>query len=72
MLGDAKSKWVKCNTDGACKINLGHISYGFIVRDNMGYLMYAEAQKIGKTTNMEAEIMGMLKVMQYCETQNFQ
>ncbi|KAH0701736.1 hypothetical protein KY290_016740 [Solanum tuberosum] len=65
-------EWVKCNTDGACKENPGQSSYGFIIRDSRGDLIYAEAQKIGEATNMEAEIMGVLKAMQYCETQNFQ
>ncbi|WMV07384.1 hypothetical protein MTR67_000769 [Solanum verrucosum] len=58
--------------DGTCKRNPGQCSYGFSIRDNMRDLLYAEAQKIGEATNMEAEIMGVLKAMQYCETQNFQ
>ncbi|KAH0688860.1 hypothetical protein KY289_016218 [Solanum tuberosum] len=65
-------EWVKSNTDGACKENPGQSSYGFIIRNSRGDLIYAEAQKIGEATNMEAEIMGVLKAMQYCETQNFQ
>ena len=63
---------MKCNRYGACKGNSRQSSSRFSIRDSRGDLIYAEAQKIGKTTNMEAEIMGMLKVMQYCETQNFQ
>ncbi|XP_049388499.1 uncharacterized protein LOC125852859 [Solanum stenotomum] len=50
--------WVTCNTDGACKGNSGHSSYGFSIRDTKGDLIYAEAQCIGEATNMEAELMG--------------
>ncbi|KAK6777945.1 hypothetical protein RDI58_024663 [Solanum bulbocastanum] len=64
--------WVKCNTDGACRGNPGQSSYGFSIRDNRGDIIYAEAQTIGDATNMEAEIMGVLKAMQFCDTHKFQ
>ncbi|KAH0669175.1 hypothetical protein KY289_023668 [Solanum tuberosum] len=46
---------LKCNTDGASRGNPGLSSYGFILRDNRGDLLYAKAQGIGMTTNTESE-----------------
>ncbi|KAH0669446.1 hypothetical protein KY289_023939 [Solanum tuberosum] len=54
--------WVKCNTDGARKGNSGESFYGFCVRDRNGNLLYAEAQNIRITTNMEAELRALGKV----------
>ncbi|WMV30301.1 hypothetical protein MTR67_023686 [Solanum verrucosum] len=58
--------WVKCNTDGARKGNSGESFYGFCVRDRNGNLLYAEAQNIEITKNMEAELraLGRFKILQ--------
>lgn len=45
-----------CNTDGASKGNPGMSSYGYCIRDGNGDLTYAEANSIGETTNMDAEV----------------
>ncbi|KAH0661911.1 hypothetical protein KY284_026842 [Solanum tuberosum] len=67
-----KTDWVTCNTDGACRGNPGQSSYGFSIRDKNGDLIYAEAQRIGEATNMDAEIMGVWKALRYCEIKNIQ
>ncbi|KAK4728472.1 hypothetical protein R3W88_021460 [Solanum pinnatisectum] len=56
-----------CNTDGASKGNLEESSYGFCIRGRQGDLVYAEAQSIGNTTNMEAEITAIWKALSYCK-----
>ncbi|KAH0650294.1 hypothetical protein KY284_030206 [Solanum tuberosum] len=58
--------WLKCNTDGASRGNPRESSYSFCLRDNHGDLIYAEAQKIGQSTCMQAEIMAILKALTYC------
>lgn len=63
--------WVKCNTDGASKGNPGESAYDFCVRNCAGDLMYAEAQSIGLTTNMEAEIMAVWKALLFCYSKNY-
>ncbi|KAK4711086.1 hypothetical protein R3W88_005599 [Solanum pinnatisectum] len=57
---------LKCNTDGACRGNPGIGAYGFCLRDNKGDLIYAEAEKIGQTTNVEAEMKAILEALKYC------
>lgn len=47
-------------------------SYSFSVRDNVGDLIYAEAQNIGVTTNMEAEVTVVWKALRFCQEQGFQ
>lgn len=64
-------EWVKCNTYGACRETPGQSSYGLNIRNNRGDLIYAKAQAIREATNMEAEIMGVLKAMQYCRHKIF-
>ncbi|KAK6777990.1 hypothetical protein RDI58_024708 [Solanum bulbocastanum] len=61
--------WVKCNTDGARKGNPGESSYGFCLRNSTGDLLYAEAQCIDITTNIEAEIIAMWNALKYCKRQ---
>lgn len=51
--------WITCNTDGASREDLLWSTYGFCLRDAMGNLIYAEAQNINTTTNMEAEAKAM-------------
>ncbi|PHT79091.1 hypothetical protein T459_17143 [Capsicum annuum] len=47
---------VKCNTDGACRGNLGIEAYGFCLRNVEGDLLYAQGENIGHTTNVIAEM----------------
>ncbi|WMV13503.1 hypothetical protein MTR67_006888 [Solanum verrucosum] len=47
----------------------GESSYGFCIRDNKGDLVYAEAQNIGITTNMEEETTTVWKALQHCKRQ---
>ncbi|WMV24639.1 hypothetical protein MTR67_018024 [Solanum verrucosum] len=58
--------WITCNTDGASKGNPGQSTYGFCLRDSKGDLIYAEAQNLGITTNMEAEAKALWEALQYC------
>ena len=59
--------WVNCNTDGASIGNQGESSYGFCIRGSQGDLVYADAQSIGNTTNMKAEITAIWKAQSYCK-----
>ncbi|KAK4714445.1 hypothetical protein R3W88_020352 [Solanum pinnatisectum] len=58
--------WVACNTDGASKGNPVRSAYGYCIRDKNRDLIYAEAQSIGETTNMEAEVTAAWKTLQFC------
>ncbi|KAH0722705.1 hypothetical protein KY290_005357 [Solanum tuberosum] len=62
-----EERWIKCNTDGASKGNPGENSYGFCIRRSQGDLVYAEAQKIGNTTNIEEEITAIWKALSCCK-----
>jgi len=57
---------IKCNTDGACRGNPGTGTYGFCLRNTVGDLIYAEAEKIGVTTNVEAEMKAIVEAVRYC------
>ncbi|KAH0719115.1 hypothetical protein KY285_015146 [Solanum tuberosum] len=54
---------IKCNTDGACRGNPGLSTYGFCLRNSEGNLIYAQAEPIGVTTNMEAEARAILEAV---------
>ncbi|KAH0781476.1 hypothetical protein KY290_001074 [Solanum tuberosum] len=57
---------MKFNTDGASRGNPGSSAYGFCLRNNHGDLIYAVAENIGITTNMEAELRAILEGIKYC------
>ena len=44
--------FVKCNTDGAYRGNLGIGAYGFCLRNKEGDILYAQGGNIGYTTNV--------------------
>ncbi|KAK4729596.1 hypothetical protein R3W88_022584 [Solanum pinnatisectum] len=58
--------WITCNMDGASKGNLGQSAYGFFLRDREGDLIYVEAQSIGITTTIEAEVREIWEALLYC------
>lgn len=61
---------LKVNTDGASRGNPGRSSYSFCLRDERGNLVFAQAQEIHSTTNIEAETKVVLEAMKYCKTGN--
>ncbi|KAH0665054.1 hypothetical protein KY285_026260 [Solanum tuberosum] len=62
---------VECNTDGASSGNPGESTYSFCVRNKEGDLIYAEAQNIGQSTSMEAEIKAIHRAIKFCKNNNF-
>ncbi|KAL0368127.1 UNVERIFIED_CONTAM: putative ribonuclease H protein [Sesamum calycinum] len=56
--------WIKINTDGASKGNLGPSGAGGIARDEKGVAIFAFYEFIGEATNMCAEIFGLFKALQ--------
>lgn len=54
--------------DGAWKGNPGSNIYGFCLRNSCGDLIYAEADNIGITTNVEAEMRVILEAIKYYVT----
>lgn len=52
-------------TDGASRGNPGPASYGFIISDARGKLLYEESGFIGITTNNVAEYTAVLKALKY-------
>jgi len=61
---------VKCNTDGACRGNLGNSALAFCVRDDVGDLIYATARGIGIATNTEAKAMAIKEALRFCQSFN--
>ncbi|XP_055835234.1 uncharacterized protein LOC129903715 [Solanum dulcamara] len=61
--------WCACNTDGASRGNPGRSAYGFCVRNAQENLIYAQADKIGDATNIEAEMVALLEALKYCKNQ---
>lgn len=57
--------WVKINTDGASRGNLGRNSIGFVVRDEEGDVRHARGKEIQETTNIEAEAAAILEALRY-------
>lgn len=52
-------------TDGASRGNPGPASYGFIVTDEEGKLLYQEGKYIGITTNNAAEYTAVYQALKY-------
>lgn len=59
------------NTDGAARGNPGQASYGFVVKSAEGVILHEEGKAIGVNTNNFAEYMGVLKALDYVNT-NYQ
>lgn len=62
---------IKCNTDGVSRGNPGDSAYNFCLRDDQGDIIYAEAERLGHKTNMEAETIAILKAHSYCKCNNY-
>lgn len=60
------AEWVKCNTDGAYRGNLGQSSYAFWVRNNQGNIIYTEARWMGVMTYMQVETKAILHGLIHC------
>lgn len=52
-------------TDGASRGNPGPASYGFVILDEKGKVLYKEGKSIGKTTNNVAEYTAVLQALRY-------
>ncbi len=52
-------------TDGASRGNPGAASYGFVITDEHGGLVYEEGKTIGVTTNNVAEYTSVLQSLKY-------
>lgn len=58
-------KKIKVFTDGGSRGNPGQASYGFVILDEKGKLIYEEGKYIGVTTNNVAEYSGVLEALKY-------
>ncbi|KAL0417382.1 UNVERIFIED_CONTAM: putative ribonuclease H protein [Sesamum latifolium] len=63
--------WIKINTDGASKGNPGTAGAGGIARNEKGEVIFAFDDFIREATNMYAEVYGLFKALQICQTENF-
>ncbi|MCD7447745.1 hypothetical protein HAX54_033535 [Datura stramonium] len=66
VLGIFKEKLGEVNTDGTSKGNPGKSNSAFCVRDESENLIHAEAQQIGKTSNLMVEAKAVRMTLQYC------
>ncbi|KAH0669829.1 hypothetical protein KY289_024322 [Solanum tuberosum] len=64
--------FIKCNTNRGCRGNPGLSTYGFCLRNSEGNLIYAQAEPIGVTTNMEAEARAILEALKVCTEKGLQ
>ncbi len=53
------------NTDGAARGNPGPASYGFVIRNEEGKVIYEEGKAIGVDTNNVAEYTAVLRAFEY-------
>jgi len=53
------------NTDGASRGNPGPASYGFVIKNVKGEILYKEGKTIGVTTNNVAEYMAVLRGIEH-------
>lgn len=60
----------KCNTDRACRGNLGESSTAFCVREWNGDLIYAKSKRLQISNSICVEATTILGGIQYCITQN--
>ncbi len=57
------------HTDGASRGNPGLASYGFVVEDDQGRILYEEGKYIGLTTNNVAEYTGILEALKLVKSE---
>jgi len=62
---------LKCNTDGVSRGDPGESAYAFCLRNDIGDIVYAEAERLGIKTNMEAETIAIIRALRHCRTNNF-
>jgi len=62
---------LKCNTDGVSRGDPGESAYAFCLRNDIGDIVYAEAERLGIRTNMEAETTAIIRALRYCKISNF-
>nr|XP_016514683.1 PREDICTED: uncharacterized protein LOC107831437 [Nicotiana tabacum] len=58
--------WIKDNTDGASRGNPGRSSFGYVLRNEEGNIVYACGKEIQEGTNTEAEVKAILEALKYC------
>ncbi|KAH0642524.1 hypothetical protein KY290_034106 [Solanum tuberosum] len=63
--------WVKYNTDGASRGNLGLSSYAFCLRDDRGDIHYAERATLENTTNTVAETKAILEACNHSKKSQY-
>ena len=52
-------------TDGASRGNPGPASYGFLIKDSQGKIIFEEGEYLGITTNNFAEYSAVLNALEY-------
>lgn len=58
-------------TDGASRGNPGPASYGFVISDDKGKILYKEGKAIGITTNNVAEYTAVLESLKFIKRNFF-
>ncbi|KAL0292122.1 UNVERIFIED_CONTAM: putative ribonuclease H protein [Sesamum radiatum] len=61
--------WIKINTDGASKGNPGVAGAGGIARNEEGAVIFAFYETLGEANNSFAEVFGLFKALQICQTE---
>lgn len=64
--------WMKGNTDGASRGNLGLSSCAFYIRNSKGNLIVAKGSRIHDTTSIVAEAMAIRECLRFCRDNNIQ
>ncbi|XP_019231591.1 PREDICTED: uncharacterized protein LOC109212407 [Nicotiana attenuata] len=58
--------WIILITDGASRGNPGRNSFGYVLRNEEGDIIYACGKEIQEGTNIKAEVRAILEAMKYC------
>ncbi|XP_019242654.1 PREDICTED: uncharacterized protein LOC109222796 [Nicotiana attenuata] len=58
--------WIKVNTDGASKGNPGRSSIGFVLRNEVGDVIYACGKEIHEASNTVAEAKAIYEALRFC------
>ncbi|KAH0665329.1 hypothetical protein KY285_026535 [Solanum tuberosum] len=62
---------LKCNTDGVSRGNPGESAYAFCLRNDKGDIVYAEAERLGIRTNMEAETTAIIRALRFIKCHKY-
>lgn len=68
---DSHHNWIKCNTDGASRGNIGISTCGGIFKDNLLTFFGAFIANIGASTSFQVELHGIMLSTKFANRKNW-